>query len=912
MPVRRVRSMTSDHLDRPLLLRLLPILSLLALLAAACVLSYLAHHITRRGETEKFESEFGSAGKLLSDRFVTDFQTLTALVSVLAHTYEEHNLTASELYHLVSPLLDMATFRGVSYNPVVLDADRAAFDAALRNEQDFGPGLPPGQPPGMVDFGIWAYASNGTKAPSVQAAYYVPVLYIFPLAANHLAVGFNINSNPIRRHAIDLAAATSKPAATDIIQLVQDADSKAASLILSPIRKNITASTGTIEALSGFVVAVLNFDHLLENVIPRSIRHVDAVLTSNLGSSYTFRIDRGNVISQKPGALFDRSYGKYRVSRSTVVGTEWTLDVYPTEMTESANHTSNPSRAVGVVITAMVIISLIFLSYYFLARRYRHQLRNLLHSSSRPKREWHAEHRAIGHDSSGDSCEPTELEVRTLRLIEQIGSGEFSIVFKAMLAEDATHTTTVAAKTLPQESSVGRHMLLREAAAMSLFDHPNIIKLLGVITTTRAPFLVTSYCEHGNLKDFLQRYRLSFTTISLHKRLVILSQIISGLEYLHEHMFVHRDVAARNVLVTSDYTFVLSDFGIAHRLDNDGTVVENLATSELKMPVRWTAPEALTKGRFSSASDIYSFGVFGWEVLTDAELPFADVPDHLVVDRICHGECLERTTTMSDDVYFFILLPCWAKNPHIRPTASVLKDFIGRSMESPGPSQSASPVPDQSAPLLRPDAGLGRNLLRGQQVSWFVADAVDEPAVAAFASLGQSHAASRRSSAERETVQLPTPPAHLSSSSRTSRTCSVHSFALGQAAKNSSAAMGPEHAVNSSSPFSLSPHHSCALSETGSDIDLQQQATSSAGYASGAMLRSLSPRISQQGLDLPGANSNHLANTAPDIVIAIDEHEVRNHPGAPQSEFGNVASNSPPTSRSSGYSSVSMRHESVV
>uniref|UniRef100_UPI003AAE55C7 ephrin type-B receptor 4b-like n=1 Tax=Centroberyx gerrardi TaxID=166262 RepID=UPI003AAE55C7 len=158
---------------------------------------------------------------------------------------------------------------------------------------------------------------------------------------------------------------------------------------------------------------------------------------------------------------------------------------------------------------------------------------------------------------------------------------------------------------------------LSEASIMGQFQHPNIIHLEGVITTSCPVMILTEFMENGALTASLQMNDGQFTTIQL---VGMLRGIAAGMKYLSEMSFVHRDLAARNILVNSNLVCKVSDFGLSRFLTENSSDPTYTSSLGGKIPIRWTAPEAIAYRKFTSASDAWSYGIVMWEVMSYGEL----------------------------------------------------------------------------------------------------------------------------------------------------------------------------------------------------------------------------------------------------------------------------------------------------
>ena len=152
---------------------------------------------------------------------------------------------------------------------------------------------------------------------------------------------------------------------------------------------------------------------------------------------------------------------------------------------------------------------------------------------------------------------------------------------------------------------------------MVQFNHSKIVKLIGVVTKSEPALIVLEFMEMGSLLTYLHnpniKHRLVNTEMTRFS-----SQICAGMHYLGQLGFVHRDLAARNVLINKHFVCKVADFGLSQAVEKS-----SVRSKGDKIPVRWTAPEAAIGYEFSTASDVWSFGVVMWEIWTYGELPYA-------------------------------------------------------------------------------------------------------------------------------------------------------------------------------------------------------------------------------------------------------------------------------------------------
>lgn len=135
---------------------------------------------------------------------------------------------------------------------------------------------------------------------------------------------------------------------------------------------------------------------------------------------------------------------------------------------------------------------------------------------------------------------------------------------------------------------------------MSNFDHPHIIKLIGVLTSQPLG-IVMELAKFGQLRSYLQANK---DLIEVGSLLLYCCQLNSAMTYLESMKYVHRDIAARNILVVSHECIKLSDFGLSKEIDD----IYCNTNSKCKMPIKWMAPESINFGKFTSQSDVWMFG----------------------------------------------------------------------------------------------------------------------------------------------------------------------------------------------------------------------------------------------------------------------------------------------------------------
>jgi len=238
--------------------------------------------------------------------------------------------------------------------------------------------------------------------------------------------------------------------------------------------------------------------------------------------------------------------------------------------------------------------------------------------------------------------------------------------------------------------------LLEEATVMAQFSHENVLKLHGVCTSgiqrRRPPVLVLELCEHGTLQDFLHASK-TFRVLTILARLAIANDIVEGMIYLSNAGFVHRDLASRNVLVNAKYVCKISDFGMAKTFGDEDFYVAKAGA----VPVRWTAVEALKENKFSTSSDVWSFGITLYEVFTDGQKPYKEFKTNQEVwNNVASGYRLACPKECPDAVWSNVIFPCWEAEADARPTFEKLAGVIYPLLKlQRQPSEASSTVSSQ-------------------------------------------------------------------------------------------------------------------------------------------------------------------------------------------------------------------------
>ncbi|XP_004378699.1 megakaryocyte-associated tyrosine-protein kinase [Trichechus manatus latirostris] len=203
-------------------------------------------------------------------------------------------------------------------------------------------------------------------------------------------------------------------------------------------------------------------------------------------------------------------------------------------------------------------------------------------------------------------------------------------------------------------------------------QHKNLVRLLGVILH-QGLYIVMEHVSKGNLVNFLRtRGRALVNTAQL---LQFSLHVAEGMEYLESKKLVHRDLAARNILVSEDLVAKVSDFGLAK--------AERKGLDSSRLPVKWTAPEALKHGKFSSKSDVWSFGVLLWEVFSYGRAPYPKMSLKAVSEAVEKGYRMEAPEGCPGPIHT-LMGSCWEAEPSRRPPFRKLAEKLARELRSAG------------------------------------------------------------------------------------------------------------------------------------------------------------------------------------------------------------------------------------
>nr|XP_053639220.1 mucin-5AC-like [Cherax quadricarinatus] len=292
---------------------------------------------------------------------------------------------------------------------------------------------------------------------------------------------------------------------------------------------------------------------------------------------------------------------------------------------------------------------------------------------------------------------PWEFPRSKLRLVSILGEGNFGVVWKAEARElcacegvPGGPTVLVAVKGVKEGAGTKeRQDLLKELAIMQhIGQHPNVVTLLGCCTQQEPHYVIMEYVMFGKLLTFLRDHRtrhnyfnFSSDTEALTSRDLtrFACQVATGCEYLQSRGIIHRDLASRNILVDHTKVCKIADFGLARNVKDLGTDIYE-QKSRGALPIRWMAPESLYMSIFTHKSDVWSFGILCWEIVTLGSTPYPGMTAREVMRSVREGYRLDRPDHCHPELYR-IVTKCWHQDLNKRPSFSEVKVDLAQLLD---------------------------------------------------------------------------------------------------------------------------------------------------------------------------------------------------------------------------------------
>uniref|UniRef100_A0A8D3DEH1 receptor protein-tyrosine kinase n=1 Tax=Scophthalmus maximus TaxID=52904 RepID=A0A8D3DEH1_SCOMX len=296
----------------------------------------------------------------------------------------------------------------------------------------------------------------------------------------------------------------------------------------------------------------------------------------------------------------------------------------------------------------------------------------------------------LGNLGVSDELQAKLQDVMVMRILLSIGKvlgeGEFGSVVEGHLRQPDGTSEKVAVKTMKLDSFSQKEIeeFLNEAACMKDFNHPNVIRLLGVCLDVgpgqfTKPMVILPFMKYGDLHSFLLRSRLGESPMFLPTQTLLkfMIDIALGMEYLSGRNFLHRDLAARNCMLRDDMTVCVADFGLSKKIYSGDYYRQGRIA---KMPVKWIAVESLADRVFTVKSDVWAFGITMWEIATRGMTPYPGIPNHEIYDYLVEGHRLKQPAECLDEL-FEIMYSCWRADPLDRPFFLQLREMLEKITE---------------------------------------------------------------------------------------------------------------------------------------------------------------------------------------------------------------------------------------
>ncbi|XP_011703178.1 PREDICTED: ALK tyrosine kinase receptor isoform X2 [Wasmannia auropunctata] len=272
-----------------------------------------------------------------------------------------------------------------------------------------------------------------------------------------------------------------------------------------------------------------------------------------------------------------------------------------------------------------------------------------------------------------------------ITLVKPLGQGAFGIVYQGVYKYRRNEEQPVAVKTTSVSTTHVEADFMTEALIMSKFDHPNIVHFIGVCFDKHPRYIVLELLAGGDLKNFLREERPRSdrsTSLTMLDLIMFSYDVANGCKYMEEARFIHRDIAARNCLLTTKApgrTVKIADFGMARDIYRSDYYKKD---GRAMLPIKWMPPESFMDGIFTTKTDVWSFGVLLWEIMSFGYMPYTGCGNPEVISLVRSGGRLAQPTGCPDPIYG-IMMRCWSSQPEKRPSFATISERIGYCLQDP-------------------------------------------------------------------------------------------------------------------------------------------------------------------------------------------------------------------------------------
>lgn len=259
-----------------------------------------------------------------------------------------------------------------------------------------------------------------------------------------------------------------------------------------------------------------------------------------------------------------------------------------------------------------------------------------------------------------------EIDPSSIQKVRRLGSGRFGTVWLGLW----NGTTEVAVKELQVTAESLQKTLYDEATTMWKLSHEKLLKLYALCLQTKPVFIVTEYMSQGNLKKYLQAHYKE-KDLPFHQLVDFAVQISQGMDYMERKGCVHRDLRSENILLSAMMSCKIGDFGLARFMDSTSIAI----TADAQIPIKWTAPEVFQMQKYTSKSDLWSYGVLLTEIITYGKMPFPDKTNGQYRQDILNRKALHPPADSPDGISD-IMRMCWRYQPQSRPSFCEIERFL--------------------------------------------------------------------------------------------------------------------------------------------------------------------------------------------------------------------------------------------